>query len=495
MLSLSQQDFEAHLEKVFGHAQFRPGQRQVLEHVLQGSSALLLMPTGFGKSLCYQFPASLAQGNELVLVISPLIALMQDQVSQLRRQNVAIHATFINSSLSTEERQQRYEQIRQGRFQLLFVTPERFRKKEFRQALENRKVILFAVDEAHCVSQWGHDFRTEYSRLDQHIQSLGNPVVLALTATATVETQSDILQQLGIPDAKVFSQGVERPNLSLRVHSVHGWDEKVRALVGLRFQNPGSGIIYVSLIQSLYKMTSELRRLGIDPLVYHGDLSSQDRRRSQENFLKQSDALMVATPAFGLGIDKPNVRWVAHTELPGSLEAYFQEVGRAGRDGLDSNCDLLLDQDDVSIQAEFIKWANPDGNFIHTLFRKIQDNPLRLQQEGVDFLREQMNFRNSRDFRVETAVQLLQRWGVLEESAQKSRFPWKVVQDLDPSDLTEWEKKDRVRTQQKKLLEMLRFAQMTEGCRLQTIYKYFGHTMEKTCGKCDLCLVASDQIM
>jgi len=469
------------LQENFGYAEFRGDQEPVLESVLEGKSALVLMPTGMGKSLCYQLPALILDG--LTVVISPLIALMQDQVDKALGHG--LKATYLSSTLTKEERENRYQRIGTGDFQIVYVTPERFRKPEFLEVIGKREISLLAVDEAHCISQWGHDFRPDYSRLGEFRQVLGNPVTLALTATATAAVQRDILKELRIEDAPTFSSGIERPNLGLRVHEAYGIEEKVRGIVGLRHLVPGSSIIYFSLIQTLYKVSSEIARLGIRHLIYHGQLEARDRKRNQREFLENEGQLILATPAFGLGVDKKDVRLLMHAETPNSIEAYYQEVGRAGRDGKESECHLFYDQDDVSIQMEFIKWANPEPDFILKVYRLIESGGPGLADEGIDYLRSQMNFYNKRDFRVETAVNVLERWGCLKPEI--SRLGFSAVQEPTEEQLDRKAIESRLKVQNQKLLDMVRLAQMQTGCRMQEIYQYFGHP-SGTCGKCDLCL-------
>jgi ATP-dependent DNA helicase RecQ len=479
MLSLSQA--KSLLQKNFGHSEFRGDQEAVLQSVFAGQSALVLMPTGMGKSLCFQLPALMFDG--LTVVISPLIALMQDQVDKAIGHG--LKATYLSSTLTREERLDRYERIGRGDYQLIYVTPERFRKSEFLDVIGKRKISLLAVDEAHCISQWGHDFRPDYSRLGEFRGILGNPVTLALTATATAAVQKDILRELNIEAAPTFHSGIERPNLALRVHDVYGIDEKVRGIVGLRHLNPGSAIIYFSLIQTLYKISSELARLNMRHLIYHGQLPAQDRKRNQRLFIEGEGQLILATPAFGLGIDKRDVRLLVHAETPNSIEAYYQEVGRAGRDGLPSECHLFYDQEDVSIQMEFIKWANPEPDFVLKVYRLIEAGGPGLQDDGMDYLRAQMNFYNKRDFRVETSVNLLERWGSLKEDG--SKFGYATVQEPTAEQLDVKAVQNRLKVQNQKLLDIVRLAQMETGCRMQEIYQYFGHP-SGPCGKCDLCL-------
>lgn len=469
------------LKQNFKFSSFRGEQEEILRKVWANEDLLALMPTGMGKSLCFQFPAKIREG--LVVVISPLIALMQDQV--LKAQELAIPATCLNSALSKEERESRQSRLARGDFKLLYVTPERFRKPEFLKSIEGRKIQLLAVDEAHCISQWGHDFRPDYSRVGEFRALLGNPPTLALTATATPEVQKDILTKLHIPQAEIISGGIERPNLALNVHDVYGLDEKVRAIVALRHQNQGSAIVYCSLIQTLKKLSYALNRLGIDHMVYHGDLSPQDRKRNQKRFINEESPLMLATPAFGLGIDKANVRLLIHTEIPSALESYFQEVGRAGRDGEEAFCHLMYDQDDVSIQMEFLKWSHPEPEFISKVYQLIDSNRMRLNQEGFDFLREQMNFRNRRDFRVEAAVSILERWGSLQKS--EDPFPYTCLQEPTEEQFAAENGPQILRAQNSKLLEMVRWATQDKECRLNQIYHYFGHKHETPCGKCDVC--------
>jgi ATP-dependent DNA helicase RecQ len=470
------------LKTNFGHSQFRGDQEAVLKSVFGHQSALVLMPTGMGKSLCFQLPALMLDG--LTVVISPLIALMQDQVD--KAQSHGLKAAYISSTLTREERLERYERIGRGDYQLIYVTPERFRKSEFLDVIGKRKISLLAVDEAHCISQWGHDFRPDYSRLGEFREILGNPVTLALTATATAAVQKDILRELKIEDAPTFHSGIERPNLALSVHDVYGLDEKVRGIVGLRHLHPGSAIIYFSLIQTLYKVSSELARMNLRHTIYHGQLPAQERKRNQQKFISGESDFILATPAFGLGVDKRDVRLLVHAETPNSVEAFYQEVGRAGRDGLPSECHLFYDQEDVSIQMEFIKWANPEPDFVLKVYRLIEAGGPGLQDDGADYLRSQMNFYNKRDFRVETSINLLERWGSLKED-RTTKFGYVPVQEPSPEQLDVKAVQSRLKTQNQKLLDMVRLAQLETGCRMQEIYQYFGHP-GGPCGKCDLCL-------
>ena len=470
------------LQTVFKLEKFRPQQEEVIATLLRGKSALFVAPTGVGKSLCYQLPA--AVNKDPVLVISPLIALMEDQVKRARQWG--LRAAALHSAMSSEQREINLQLFKDGRLQLLYVTPERFRKPAFVQMLAGRKISLLAVDEAHCISQWGHDFRPDYSRLGEFRKILGDPVTLAVTATATAVVQDDILQSLNLESAARFVGGFSRPNICLNVHDLYGWESKIRALVGLRHQVPGPGIVYVSLIQSLQNLSRELARLNLPHLIYHGDLSPGQRQDQQRKFQESDSALLLATPAFGLGVDKANIRLLVHGEMSGSIESYYQEVGRSGRDGLAAEAHLLLDQDDISIQMDFIKWANPDSQFVRKVFQLIQDNPLRLQQEGVTYLREQMNFYNSRDFRVESSLHILERAGCLERGPDSDRFRYRIA---DPWTEDVWPPEKvaaRGKVQNQKLLQMVQYSQMQKGCRAQVILKYFGED-SKPCGRCDLC--------
>jgi ATP-dependent DNA helicase RecQ len=310
-------------------------------------------------------------------------------------------------------------------------------------------------------------------------------VTLALTATATPQVASDILSSLGLRDARIFNSGVSRPNLAVSVLDVHGLDEKVRAFVAYRHMYPGPAIFYFSLIGTLRKFSEEISRLGMEHLTYHGQMNDRERRRSQEAFLATSLDVILATPAFGLGVDKPNVRLVMHAEVPGSIEAYYQEMGRSGRDSQESACVLLFDDDDVSIQNDFMNWANPDPGFIRAVYNLIDRNLVRARQEGFDYLRTQMNFYNRRDFRVETAVGQLERWGSLEGRQPRE---WQPLESPPDEYLDQKLFELRMKGQRQKLYQMVELAKMTEGCRMVSIAEYFGFTGAPTCGKCDLCV-------
>lgn len=470
------------LRERHGHTAFRGLQERGLSSLFEKHNTLLVMPTGGGKSVCYQIPAEMAPG--LTLVVSPLIALMKDQVDQLRAKGFP-HVYALHSNLSREERESVVRKLGQGRVRLLYVTPERFRNTAFMEAVASQKLELFVVDEAHCISQWGHDFRPEYSRLGEIRQQLGQPLTLALTATAPPAVRQDIRARLALEPCQELVESVFRPNLYLSCLEVYGLEEKLRSVVGLRHRFPGASVLYFSLISSLYKFSEELRKVGLSHQIYHGDLDPQSRRRVQEEFLVSKDGLLLATPAFGLGVDKPDLRLLMHSELPGSIEAYFQEVGRAGRDGNPSHCFCFYDQEDLSIQLEFLKWSNPDPGFIQTLFRLIEKNLSRVKAEGLEFLKQSMNFYNSRDYRVETALGLMARYEVIE-------WPHRNFSKLElkgdiPPEMVDTELYDlRMKELQQKLLQMVEFTR-TPQCRQQEVRLYFGEGAGDPCGFCDRC--------
>ncbi len=471
----------------FGHAEFRGQQEAIIRHVLAGGHALVIMPTGMGKSLCYQIPALLPDG--FVLVLSPLIALMKDQVDALVAKGIA--AAYLNSSLSRSEREARQAAIAAGAYRLLYVTPERFRKPEFVELIRTRHISLLAVDEAHCISQWGHDFRPDYSRVGEIRRLLGNPTTLALTATATPEVQEDIITQLGLTHGqiKLFHEGIARPNLHLAVHQVWGQEEKLQNLLALPQRLPGNGIFYFALIKTLQEFGERLRARGLPALQYHGDLDSRERKRVQNKFMQGENQLVLATNAFGMGIDKDNIRFVVHAEVPGSLEAYYQEIGRAGRDGDRSDCLLLYDEQDLLIQMDFLNWNNPGAAFYHRLYHFLLADAEQVNAYGLEGLKEKLHFKSKHDFRLETALGMLERYGVTTGSLEGKDLA--VIGDL-PEELTEQKNLDRkLKREQRRLYALVQYAKHP-GCRKAFIHEYFGLSHAETCGACDRCLAAND---
>jgi ATP-dependent DNA helicase RecQ len=356
------------LRRYWGYADFRPGQDQAVRHVLSGRDSLTIMPTGGGKSLCYQVPAMMLPG--VTIVVSPLISLMKDQVDALDTRGLP--ATFVNSTLSGSEMARRMSAAERGEYRLLYVAPERFDSEAFQERLGRLDVSLLAVDEAHCVSEWGHDFRPSYLRLGRVRRALGNPPVAALTATATEEVRRDIVRQLELRDPEVLVTGFDRRNLHWHVLRAKNDSEKDRLLLRLLRGREGSAIVYASTRKSVDALTALLNGVGVRTVGYHAGLTDLDRKRIQEEFMSGAAPVVVATNAFGMGIDKPDVRIVVHYNMPGNLEAYYQEAGRAGRDGAHADCVLLHAYQDRFTHEFFIDQSNPPRPVVEEVMKGLR---------------------------------------------------------------------------------------------------------------------------
>lgn len=530
--TLQKDKLQEALERHFGYSEFRPGQREVLECLLEGRDALAVFPTGAGKSLTYQLAALMLPGT--AIIVSPLIALMRDQVIDLQSRQIA-GVTSINSTLTSQEVDERLDDMAEGGGKLLYVTPERCADPEFLERLRHTEISLFVVDEAHCISEWGYDFRPAYLMLSKAIQASKRPPVLALTATATPQVRIDIHSNLGLKDPCVIIHGFDRPNLTFTVVSAStdrekDWqllklfgkaqsgngdstangtvrkqseanylDSEVREKMEyLETKLEGSGLVYVATIAEARRVSEVLQKVGIKAAYYHGQMKKSERDRVQQEWMDEVTPVVVATTAFGLGINKANLRYVVHYDLPASLEAYYQEAGRAGRDGKPSKAVLIYDPRDRNIQSFFIGGSVPSEASLRDLWDDIR-RVLRAKEkvEGGKVrslpIGEVAKIRNLPVARVRPLLAALEQAGGVAMLAGNG----------DNNDIATFRKTHvlgkRLYLDMKKLLArkqyeqsrldmMLRYAS-TRDCRRRLLLGYFGeeYTIEN-CAACDNCI-------
>jgi len=447
----------------FGVRAFRPGQRALIDAVLAKQDALGILPTGGGKSLCYQLPALLLPRP--TVVVSPLIALMKDQRDHMVRAHV--DAAELDSTLSVEEERACEVEIRHGDHPLIYVTPERLQNPECIAMLRERGVALVAVDEAHCVSQWGHDFRPAYLAIRDAVEKLGRPPILALTATATPETIADIEQQLGMRNPKVVHPSVSRENLAFRVERTVNEMSKRTTLMRLLDEETGTGIVYVATVKMADELFAWMSALRVEVGRYHAKMRPHEREESRHRFMDGTVRVMIATKAFGMGVDKPDIRWVVHHQFPDSIESYVQEAGRAGRDGRAARCVLLYRLEDRRVQTYFLAGKYPSKGDVLKVHQAMR--------EGAKTIAEIASKSGVGRRRTQTIVVHLAQLGI----AQASDDPVEVQRIVREYQL-------RSERDRKKLAAMMHYAQTSE-CRARVLLEYLGEASAGGCGRCDNC--------
>ncbi|MDP2103860.1 MAG: RecQ family ATP-dependent DNA helicase [Candidatus Gracilibacteria bacterium] len=499
------------LQETFGLDDFREGQEEIIESVVQGNDTLVFMPTGGGKSLAYQLPGVVLDG--LAIIISPLISLMKDQLDKL--DELGIHSECINSTIGASEKEsilaelQNQENSRQP-LKFLYIAPERLNNEDFIRAMKRVKISLIAIDEAHCVSQWGHDFRPSYMKIKGFIETMGGskrsfPVV-ALTATATEQVRNDIIGRLGLTKMREFTRGFDRKNIAILIRELSLKEEKFEKLLEIINGTPGSGIVYCSSIKHVGEVYEFLKKSGISVGKYTGDMNTADRTVSQNRFMNNDDRVVVATNAFGMGIDKKDIRFVIHYNLPGSIESYYQEIGRAGRDDKTSIAVILASFQDTKIQEFFIENNHPTREEILGLYDYLYEPFKDGEGIGTQILKTYgVIARESgvgNDMKVGTILKLLEKYAIVKRGIDSkdtdSDFRGKGITLIAEKRKhmyipINWDFQDTLKAESYRKLAAIKRLLFTPQCRKRFILNYFSDREDlaklgRNCGMCDYCL-------
>ena len=469
------------LRSVFHVQRLRGGQQDVIDSVLDGKDTLAIMPTGSGKSLCYQIPAKLLAGT--TIVVSPLISLMKDQTEKLLE--LGVRATQLNSTLSADEERAALAGITERAHEVVFVTPERLAQPEFIEVVKQVDVSLVVIDEAHCISQWGHDFRPAYLEMAASINALGRPPVLALTATATDDVVADIERQLGRKKLNVINTGIYRQNLHYAVRQVTNQRERFSEALAIVRDSQGVGIVYAATVKAAEEMHRVLLEAGESASIYHGKLPARERKANQDAFMTGGCRVMVATNAFGMGIDKPDTRFVVHLQIPANLEAYYQESGRAGRDGEEAYCTLLYLQDDKRLQQFFLVKSYPTAQELVAVYRTAGE----LTESGpVTFERLDTALEEIASSKLKICLKLLKDGCLLKQNRALHFVLAKAEPSADLFDELAEVYAHKQERDRESLEDMVDYA-VSGYCRWKVLLDYFADEVEgfEKCCKCDNC--------